>query len=72
LAKIPLPNPLSTYTVEEAPVNKGSPLINANYDYHQLPSWEYISFQDDGSIFNAHLNTTHLSQMRIFLTDDKV
>jgi len=70
LAKIPLPNPIQTYIIESRKSSVDSSTVaEANYDF-QL-GWEYITFQDNGDIFGAMLNTTHLSQLRIYLTDDK-
>ena len=80
LAKIPTDNPQQIYTNEFYPTPTNKPAAGDEtyfepilYSYNDFAvPWEYLSFLDQGgNIWGAMLNTNHVSQLRLFITDDK-
>ena len=83
LAKIPTDNPQQIYTNEYYPTPTNKPAVGPPvgttyfepilYSYNDFAvPWEYLTFIDQGgNTWGAMLNTNHVSQLRLFITDDK-
>lgn len=68
-AKIPLNNPITVGSLSPVLDADGDPLGKVTTSIFQIP-FEYINYKDDGGdLYSIRLNTPHVNQMRIFLTD---